>query len=153
MDVRHASETVNAAQKGDGDVPEAPESDAALSPETSPDRNTNFVLVACYQVLLRVGWIFKTESIIMPAVVDLIGGGGLLRGFLPMFNRFGQSIPPLLASSRIRSQPVKKFSLFFTSALMGACFLFLSFVWSVPGMVGSRMLPVVFIATYALFFS
>ncbi|MEM7454186.1 MAG: MFS transporter [Planctomycetota bacterium] len=150
---RSASEAETTVQQGGGTTPEPAGKVAAHSPETSPDRNANFVLVAFYQVLLRVGWIFKTESIIMPAVVDLMGGGGLLRGFLPMFNRFGQSIPPLLASSNIRSQRVKKISLCFTSALMGACFLFLSYVWSIPGMVGSPLLPVIFIATYAVFFS
>ena len=62
----------------------------------------NFSLLTLYQVMMRTGWIFKTESIIMPAVLDVMGGNALLRGCLPMLNRFGQSLPPLLASDHIR---------------------------------------------------
>ena len=40
----------------------------------------NFILLAVYQIVLRVGWIFKTESIVMPAFLDHIGGTPWLRG-------------------------------------------------------------------------
>ena len=56
----------------------------------------NFLATVSYQIMVRVGWIFKTESIIMPAALDSLGASGFIRGFLPMFGRFGQSIPPLL---------------------------------------------------------
>ncbi len=128
-------------------------SSPGMDPENSPDRHTNFGLISLYQVLLRVGWIFKTESIIMPAVIDLIGGGGWLRGFLPMFNRLGQSIPPLFASSFVRRQQLKKRTLFVSAGVMGACFLFLSFVWATDSLRSSRWLPVIFLTAYAIFFS
>ena len=41
-------------------------------PKHSP---RNFFLLVLYQVTQRVGWIFKTESIIIPAFMDYIGGG------------------------------------------------------------------------------
>ena len=65
---------------------------AEISPDNDPNHSRNFGLGVLYMVLMRVGWIFKTESIIMPAVVDAIGGAGWLRGCLPMLNRFGQSL-------------------------------------------------------------
>ena len=68
----------------------------------------NFSLISLYQIVVRTGWIFKTESIVMPAVLDVMGGSGWLRGCLPMLNRFGQSIPPMLASDRIRRTAYKK---------------------------------------------
>jgi len=50
----------------------------------------NFAVIAWYQIVIRVGWIFKTERIIMPAFLDYIGGSAWLRGCLPVLNRFGQ---------------------------------------------------------------
>ena len=83
--------------------------------------------MALYQVVLRCGWIFKTESIIMPAVLDSLGGGAWLRGFLPLFNRFGQSIPPLLASRAVTVAPKKKSVMVSTTLLMAVCFITLGF--------------------------
>ena len=44
----------------------------------------NFSVLTLYQILLRTGWIFKTESIIMPAVLDtiaaMVSGSKLLPG-------------------------------------------------------------------------
>jgi MFS family permease len=104
-------------------------------------------------VLMRIGWIFKTESIIMPAVLDVIGGQGWLRGCLPMLNRFGQSIPPLLASDRVRNSEYKKYGLFSTTSTMGLCFLVLSFVWFLTDGQKSAWLPFVFLLIYGLFFA
>ncbi len=113
----------------------------------------NFGLLTLYNVMIRVGWIFKTESIIMPAVLDLIGGGGWLRGCLPMLNRFGQSIPPLLASDYVRHRPLKKFMMATTTMLMGSCFLLLSFVWVLTNGAKSWWLPILFLILYAVFFA
>jgi hypothetical protein len=44
-----------------------------------------------HQSLFRVAWIFKTESVIMPAFLDSISESGLIRGALPLLNRTGQS--------------------------------------------------------------
>ena len=58
------------------------------------DHRHNFLLLVAYQVVVRTGWIFKTESIVMPAVLDLTGAGAWMRAILPTLNRFGQTIPP-----------------------------------------------------------
>ena len=123
-----------------------------ISPENDPNHPRNFGLAVFYMILMRVGWIFKTESIIMPAVLDVIGGAGWLRGCLPMLNRFGQSIPPLLVSDRVRNSRFKKFGLFGATLTMGICFLLLSAVWFVTGGQKSFWLPVIFLVVYAIFF-
>ncbi len=124
---------------------------------TSSDWNqrelvANFSLLTLYQVVLRIGWIFKTESIVMPAVLDLMGGSALLRGSLPMLNRFGQSIPPLLASDRMRQMPRKKYALSACSFVMGFCFLTLAIAWQLSGGNGNAWLPLIFLAIYGIFF-
>lgn len=131
----------------------SPESNPENSPENDPNHSRNFALGVYYMILMRIGWIFKTESIIMPAVLDVIGGSGWLRGCLPMLNRFGQSIPPLLASDRVRNTRFKKAGLFSTTLTMGLCFLALSLVWLVTDGKRSWWLPFVFLVIYGIFFA
>ncbi|MAV38116.1 MAG: hypothetical protein CMJ59_21980 [Planctomycetaceae bacterium] len=101
---------------------------------------------------MRTGWIFKTESIIMPAVIDWLGGTGLLRGFLPMLNRFGQSIPPLLLSRRIKLLGQKKWALTICGLVMGLCFLGLSAIWLLAGGHTATWMSTAFLIGYAIFF-
>lgn len=124
-----------------------------ITPANDPNHGRNFILVSLYQIILRIGWIFKTESIIMPAVLDVIGGAGWLRGCLPMLNRFGQSIPPLLVSDVVRDSPRKKIGLAITTMVMACCFLALSLIWAITGGEKSWWLPAVFLAIYGIFFS
>ncbi len=116
----------------------------------------NFIALALYQVLMRIGWIFKTESIIMPAVLDTITGGGplggLLRGCLPVLNRFGHSIPPMLFSRRLKILPQKRSAAFVCSLCMATVFLMLSTVWRIAGTEKS-WLPWFFLGCYVAFFS
>ena len=117
-----------------------------------PHHTANFGLLASYMVVMRTGWIFKTESIIMPAVLDVVGGASWLRGCLPMLNRFGQSIPPMLMSDLVQNAPLKKRWLTMMTLLMGCCFLALSAMWAVTGGESSGWLPFAFLVIYAVFF-
>ena len=112
----------------------------------------NFGLIALYQVVMRTGWIFKTESIVMPAVLDVIAGPAWVRGCLPMLNRFGQSIPPFLASGVVRAVPRKKFALALTTTLMGLTFWGVAAIWLVTDGKRTWWMPLVFLLLYAVFF-
>lgn len=112
----------------------------------------NFSNLTAFQVLLRSGWIFKTESIIMPAVADLLGAGSWLRGCLPVLSRFGLSIPPLMFSRRVRQAPRKRAVLCLTSLLMSASFLTLSAAWWWRDSIGPAAMPAVFLGLYVVFF-
>lgn len=109
--------------------------------------------MGAFQVLQRTGWIFKTESLVMPAVLDMIGGSAWLRGFLPMLNRFGQSIPPMLFAGRVRSAAVKKNWLAGTTALMGVIFLALALLWQWAGSIPQLWMSLAVLSLYAVFFS
>ena len=82
-------------------------------PEIEPRETRNLVVLAVHQVVFRIGWIFKTESVIMPAFLDAVAGprAGWLRGFMPVLNRFGQSIPPVFLADRLKAMRQKKWSL------------------------------------------
>jgi ABC-2 type transport system permease protein len=90
----------------------APPLDSTSDPTSATRRETrNTLWMELYQVVVRVGWIFKTETIIMPAVLDAVVDSGALRGLLPVLNRGGQSVPPLFAAGplarlRAKSGPV-----------------------------------------------
>ena len=58
----------------------------------------NIACLVTYQVVARIGWIFKTETVIMPVVLDTCVPSGLLRGFLPVLNRIGTSLFPLFVA-------------------------------------------------------
>ncbi|MFK7818301.1 MAG: MFS transporter [Planctomycetaceae bacterium] len=135
-----SSETAATTEDGNGRVHEQNEA-------------RNLVFLAMQQIVIRIGWIFKTESVIMPAFVDMIAGPAWIRGCLPVLNRLGQSIPQFLFADRLRSMPLKRRPLGLFVILMGAPFLVLSALLAVPGAVGSTWLPAVFLCLYLFFFS
>ena len=101
---------------------------------------------------MRIGWMFKTESVIMPAFMDLIGGASWQRGCLPMLNRLGQSIPPLLFSDRIRNVRLKKKALCLWTTMAGSCFVVLAMFWWGTGGQNRIWWPWLFLTVYAIFF-
>lgn len=122
-----------------------------------PGPGVNFLVLAGYQVLMRVGWIFKTESIIMPAIMDVLCGPGTalaawLRSWLPQLNRIGQSIPQLIAANKVKTAGQKKLVVAGCSGLMGMIFLALALLWWLGGGRTAPGMSVWFLVLYGLFF-
>lgn len=125
-------------------------------PSDDPGRDAfrqarNTFWLECHQIVLRVGWIFKTETIIMPAVLDAVVDSGTLRGLLPVLNRGGQSLPPLFFAGPLARRPLKKWSLVRTSLAMAACFAALAAAWGPLEARRPDLLAAVFLVLYALF--
>ena len=131
--------------------------DSPVEPdELSRERHesTNIGILALQLIIMRIGWIFKTESVIIPHVLDVISGNAAwARGFLPVLSRLGQSLPPLLAADFIRDIRLKKRALIFTTLGMALPFITLASVWwwlndrRQPWLIG------VFLVLYFIFFS
>jgi hypothetical protein len=128
------------------------------NPEIEPREPRNLLLLAIHQIVFRIGWVFKTESVIMPAFMDLVAGAGWIRGCLPVLNRMGQSVPPVFVAGAIKAMRRKKGALVAFTILMSVPFAVLSAVWLT---VGSRVetgnqkpgwLPWLFLGLYFLFF-
>jgi hypothetical protein len=113
----------------------------------------NTFWIECYQVAVRVGWIFKTETIIMPAVLDACVDSGFLRGLLPVLNRGGQSVPPLVVAGSLAHRPFKKWSLVATSLAMAGCFAVLAAAWGPLQASRPDLLAILFLVVYATFSS
>src|SRR5262245_54660995 len=123
------------------------------SADAPPHEPRNFALLALYQIVLRTGWIFKTESSIMPAAADALDPTGLAKSWLPLLNRFGQSIPPVLAARWVKNQPKKQRVFIATTAAMTLSFLGLTSLWLIPGLAGHELAAVLYLALYATFFA
>lgn len=122
---------------------------ANAAPVQREVRNTFWL--ECYQALVRVGWIFKTETIIMPAVLDAVVDSGLLRGLLPVLNRGGQSVPPLLFSATLAQRPLKKWTVVRTTLAMAGCFALLAASWGLLQDRRRDLLAALFLVLYAAF--
>jgi Major Facilitator Superfamily len=133
--------------------------------EPRPDEQHNFLTLVFYNVLMRTGWIFKTESSIMPAVLDSFEQLGTpkwalawMRGALLLLNRFGQSVPPLMMARRIKIMPRKKWAFVATTTSMTLIFATLTAIWLVPGLIKPHtglitwFIPLVYLILYAAFF-
>ena len=75
-----------------------------------------------------------------------------MRGALPLLNRLGQSLPPLLAAGFVRRQPQKKWICCASVALMSAMFVGLATIWAVPDLEKHNAAPLLFLLCYGLFF-
>ena len=112
-------------------------------------RNTCWIVV--YQLLARVGWVFKTETVIMPAVLDAVADSGLLRGLLPVLNRGGQSIPPLFFAGPLSRMRRKWPVAVVTSLALAATFGILAAAWQPLAAARPHLLAGLFLVLYASF--
>lgn len=125
-----------------------PHHDAAALASREP-RNT--LRIEVYQVLIRIGWIFKTETIIMPAVLDALVDSGTLRGLLPVLNRGGQSLPPLAVAGAVSRLPRKRSALCLSTLIMAACFAILALAWEPMATSRPDVLAGLFLVIYTTF--
>ncbi len=146
----------SAAGAGEGCRPPGPRGRAGDDDGGDRDASRaawNTLALEIHQVIVRIGWIFKTETIIMPAVLDAVVDSGALRGLLPVLNRGGQSLTPLLFSGRLSRAPLKKWALMRSSALMAACFALLAVAWTPLQSRRPDLLALLFLVVYASFSS
>lgn len=124
-----------------------------LPPEEHPPQRVhrNVLVIAAYQVTVRVGWIFKTETIIMPAILDAVADAGFLRGMLPVLARFGQSLPPLAFAGRLSTMPLKKRPMVVTTLAIAASFGLLAIAWSLLAGRHPLLLAAIYLTLYAGF--
>jgi len=128
------------------------DSEIRASLPSAPFSRWNFFALLLHQVLFRVAWIFKTESVIMPAFLDTITESGFIRGALPLLNRAGQSVAPLMLADRLTAAPQKSRWLSRTTFLMGAPFLFLGGSIYLADAHLPSWYALVFLIVYSLFF-
>ena len=120
-------------------------------PQTHANEPRNLACLVAYQVTSRVGWIFKTETVIMPAVLDACIDSGLLRGLLPVLNRAGHSLVPLLVAPAVARAHSLRWLLMGTTAGLAGCFGLLAVAWANWAVDRPAVMAGVFLVLYALF--
>ncbi|GAB6164963.1 hypothetical protein JCM19992_09630 [Thermostilla marina] len=109
-------------------------------------------LLAVHQILFRIAWLFKTESVIVPGFLDFIAGAnaGVFRGFLPILSRVGQGVVPLFFTGAVERLPRKKFLLGIITVSLGLPFLIAG--WLHPkASEGTPYAAIIFLGLYFLF--
>ena len=79
----------------------------------------NFFVLALNQITLRMGWILRTESVIIPGFLDHLGASGLMRGLLPTVSRVGSSFSQLLVTPTLSQLHRQKWAYITASGLLG----------------------------------
>ena len=141
-----ASDSLHEAARIEGEAQPIDEGAEAAEPR-------NFLVLTAYQAILRTGWIFKTESIIMPAVLDTLAGAAWVRGWLPLLNRLGQSVVPVFTARRLKLIPKKKWSLTTSTAAMAALLVAMAFLCGREDIASKRWAAPAYLLVYALFFA
>lgn len=126
-------------------------SDASSSDPAQRAELRNWLVMAAHLVLFRIGWVFKTESVIVPAFVDVMAGPGWVRGCLPVLNRLGQSVPPALLAERVKRMPYKRLALCGAMLGMGLLMLFEGVVCLGVDRLDYAWMPPLFLAVYTAF--
>ena len=121
--------------------------------DTPQAESRNVLSLVVHQILFRTAWIFKTESVIMPAFLDSLTDAGWVRGLLPLLNRTGQSVTPLLLSDRLSRTPLKSRWLAGATFLMSLPFLSIGGLWLLTGGTTSAWFVAFFLIAYGTFFS
>jgi len=76
--------------------------------ESRPHEKRNFIIFAVNHIFMRMGWIFKTESVVMPGFIDTYTSSDVIRGWLPLISRIGRSIPQLILAHQMAKMPRKQ---------------------------------------------
>ena len=124
------------------------------NPQVESHEKRNLWVLAVHQIVYCVGWIFKTESVIMPAFLDAAAGpgAGWLRGFLPVLNRLGQGGAQIFLADRLRVMRLKKRSLAAFAALMALPVAAMASLWKAHPARPSLLLAFGVMGLYFLFF-
>ena len=112
----------------------------------------NIVGLVIHQILFRTAWIFKTESVIIPAFLDSITDAGWVRGMLPPLNRFGQSVAPLLLSDRLSRARLKSRWLARSTFFMSLPFISIGLMLRIFGAERPPWFVWLFLVSYGMFF-
>ncbi len=75
---------------------------------SQPHEKRNFIVFIINQILVRIGWIFKTETVVIPGFLDTHTPSGVIRGFLPLISRVGQSLPQFFIAHQVSKMPRKQ---------------------------------------------
>ena len=114
-----------------------------------PHEKRNFIVFIINQILVRIGWIFKTETVIMPGFLDTHTPSAAVRGFLPLISRVGQSLPQFLIAHQVSKMPRKQVVFVFSAFGIMIPWLVLGLTLGLTGYTGNVIVGF-FLLSYTL---
>lgn len=102
---------------------------------------------------MRIGWIFKIESVMIPAFLDAIAGPAWVRGLLPVLNRFGQTFSGSIAADAVQRAPRKRTLVAFCTLGDAVLMAGIGWMWVLGGHAARAWMPFVFLTMYVSFFA
>ena len=109
----------------------------------------NFIVFALNYVFMRIGWIFKTESVVIPGFIDTHTASDIIRGFLPLISRIGQSVPQFLIAHKLAKMPRKQIVLILSAFATMIPWLILALILGLTSWSGN-VIVAIFLGLYAL---
>ena len=110
----------------------------------------NFIVLAFAAIVKRAGWIFKTESVIMPGFVYTLTDSAATRGVLPLISRFGRSLPQFFVAHWV-NRLKRKWPVFLAASLVAVmAWGALSCVILIFPGASSRLILIIFFLAYAI---
>jgi len=111
----------------------------------------NAILEAASQVLLRLGWILKNETIVVAGFIHHLSGSPYALSVQPILSRICPFLPQLFVAGRVgalrRKKPFLLFAMLVYTLSWG---LLAGIVFLVPGL-SKALLLVIFLSAYTLF--
>lgn len=130
-----------------------PSDRTACASVVSSKQQRTFWLLVLHQIIFRVGWTFKTESVVLPSFLDHLAGpgAGVFRGFLPVLSRLGQGILPLAASSTVEASQHKRVLLALMTCVLALLLTVFAIIAAVNDHLSRHIAAVAFLAVYFVF--
>jgi MFS family permease len=119
---------------------------AELPPEVARVYPRNFAANVLYHIFMRMGWIFKTESTIIPGFVTELTRHPLLIGMTPFLSRLLQFLPQFLFLGAVEHAPRKKPLMLTVAVLFSASWgVLAAILWLGGGLPGGVLLALFFL--------
>ena len=116
----------------------------------------NFSCLAVHTIVFRIGWVFKTETVLAPAFLETLGASAFVRGLLPLLQRLCISGPQIVSAHAAARLPRLKWAYGSLCIAMAVPWLAIAGMWRLGGPPGlnspaARGMIVAFLALYSLF--
>ncbi len=106
-----------------------------------PHEKRNLIVFGLNQILMRLGWMFKAESVVIPAFIDTYTSSGTIRGLLPLILRIGQSLPQFLIAQQVARMRKKQAFFVFTAFSFSIPWCILSIILSLTNLSSNIIIP------------
>lgn len=130
---------------------------ARFDSEVKKYHRRNFITSVVHFIVLRLGWVFKTESVIIPGFVGRLAHlacpnmEGFMLSLIPVISRLGRGLPQLVVAQRVEHLPRHSRAFMLSVALFTVPWGFFFFVLFLAPATHPSILLILFFLSYGTF--